>query len=273
MSRATPPISSASGHRVAAAVARAIANPCGILHREGLVDTARGAAPGPDSYEWLLRLNTFARFSRVESEHLGEGLQRAGIAPSGPGVTRRQPAPRGASPKLILAAGALLLSLSAATTVGATSPEVRSWPAGPVRRRVSRLRLGGLVSFLDSISGPSGARSSSGVPGWCAANVLRRGCGDGVSRSDERASRQHDPPAQADRAARSARGRGRGLCRKSDGQRCGSGLGSGPAGVARAASGKDPVAALCQERAGAHDQRSRRPQPPGAGQSNLATPW
>jgi TolB-like protein len=28
------------GHRVAAAVARAIANPCGILHREGLVDTA-----------------------------------------------------------------------------------------------------------------------------------------------------------------------------------------------------------------------------------------
>jgi hypothetical protein len=47
-------------------------------------------------------------------------------------VTRRQPAPRGASPRLILAAGALLLSLSAATTVRATSPGIRPSPAGPV---------------------------------------------------------------------------------------------------------------------------------------------
>jgi hypothetical protein len=39
--------------------------------------------------------------------------------------------PRGASPKLILAA-AVLLSLSAATTVDATAPEARSGQAGPV---------------------------------------------------------------------------------------------------------------------------------------------
>ena len=153
--------------------------------------------------------------------------------------------------------------------------DIAGSPVGAGRtgcRRVSRLHLGGLVSFLDSISGSSGARSSSGVPGWCAANVLRRGCGDRGSRSDERASRQHDPPAQADRAARSARGRGRGLCRKSDGQRCGSCLRSGPAGAARTASGQDPVAAPLAERAG-RDGRSRRPQPPGAGQSSLVTPW
>jgi hypothetical protein len=40
--------------------------------------------------------------------------------------------PRGASPKLILAAAAVLLSFSAATTVRATSPEVRSEQARPV---------------------------------------------------------------------------------------------------------------------------------------------
>jgi hypothetical protein len=39
---------------------------------------------------------------------------------------------RGASPKLILAAATVLLSLSAAMTAGATSPEVRSGQAGPV---------------------------------------------------------------------------------------------------------------------------------------------
>jgi hypothetical protein len=132
MSRATPPISSASGIgsppwsrapsriRAESSTARGWSTP-----REGRL-------PVRTATSWLLRLNTFARFSRVESKHIGEGLQRAGIAPSGPGVTRRQPAPRGASPKLILAAGAVLLSLSAATTVRATSPEVRSGQGGPV---------------------------------------------------------------------------------------------------------------------------------------------
>ena len=206
------------GHRVAAAVARARANPCGILHRERLVDTARR-------------------------------------------VTKADPC-RGRGVAIALGCHDGWCDI-AGSPVGAGRTGCR---------RVSRLHLGGLVSFLDSISGPSGARSSSGVPGWCAANVLRRGCGDRGSRSDERASRQHDPPAQADRAARSARGRGRGLCRKSDGQRCGSCLRSGPAGAARTASGQDPVAALCRA-GGAHDRRSRRPQPPGAGQSNLVTPW
>ncbi len=203
------------GHRVAAAVARPRANPCAILHRERLVETAR-------------------RVTKADPCH------RRGVA--------------------------IALGCHDGWCDSAGSP-VRTGC-----RRVSRLRLGRLVSFLDSVSGPSGESSASGVPGWCAANVLRRGRGDGRARSDERASRQHDPPAQADLAARSAGGRGRGLCRKSDGQRCGSGLRSGPAGVARAASGKDPVAPGSAKRAG-RDRRSRRPQPPGADQSNRATPW
>jgi hypothetical protein len=63
----------------------------------------------------------------------------SGIGSRAPAQTRAESStargwstPRDASPKLVLAAAAVLLSLWTATTVGATSPEVRSGQAGPV---------------------------------------------------------------------------------------------------------------------------------------------
>jgi hypothetical protein len=63
-------------------------------------------------------------------------------------------APRGASPKLILAAAAVLLSLSAATTVGATSPEVRSGQAGPVAAKFRGCTSAGWCRFSIRSSDP-----------------------------------------------------------------------------------------------------------------------
>jgi hypothetical protein len=106
------------GHRVAAAVERPGANPCGILHREKLVDAARR-------------------------------------------VTKADPC-RGRGVAIALGCDDGWCDI-AGSPVGAGRTGCR---------RVPRLHLGGLVSLLDSISGSPGARSSSGIPGWCAANVL-----------------------------------------------------------------------------------------------------
>ena len=102
--------------------------------------------------DFCLRVDTGERLwssSYDESErlrqshpHRASGRRRGRAPPAPTSVPSRQSSaprearsthqPRGASPKLILAAAAVLLSLSAATTVGATSPEVRSGQAGPV---------------------------------------------------------------------------------------------------------------------------------------------
>jgi hypothetical protein len=165
----------------------------------------------------------------------------------------------------------VLLSLSAATTVGATSLEVPSGQAGPVAAEFRGCTSAGWCRFWIRSPDPL-ARG----PLWVYPDGVPRTFSDQVAAT---AVRDRMNALLAGMIHQHKRILLYNL------REVGAGAYAARVTVNEADLASDPVLlemhgsngtgsdshALASE--GAHDESSRRPQPPGAGQSNLVTPW